>query len=111
MRSLNEKIVLVVLLLLALINLIFLIVSPYSGPIVGFIVAVAVAIHWWRKRDSLLIIIIAIMWILIHIYELVVKGPGSQPLLFYLNLFLPFLLFYCSLKEKRRKSIRYNGRV
>ena len=105
MRSINEKIVLVVLLLLALINLIFLIVSSHSGPIVGCIVAAAVAIHWWRKRDSMLIIIIAIIWIFIHIYELVVMGAGSQPLLFYLNLCLPVLLLYCGLKEKR-KSIR-----
>jgi hypothetical protein len=107
LRSLNEKIVLVVLLLLALINLIFLIVSPYSGPIVGFIVAAAVAIHWWRKRDSMLIIIMAIIWISIHIYEFVVMGAGSQPVLFYLNLLLPILLLYCGLKEKRiKKSIR-----
>jgi Flp pilus assembly protein protease CpaA len=73
---------------------------------VGFIVAAAVAIHWWRKRDSLLIIIIAIIWIFIHIYELVVMGAGSHPLLFYLNLFLPFLLLYCGLKQKRTKSLR-----
>jgi len=71
---------------------------------VGLIVAAAAAIHWWRKRDSVLIIIIAITWILIHIYELVVKGAGSQPLLFCLNLFLPFLLLYCGLKEKKKKK-------
>jgi len=106
LRSINEKIALVVLLLLALINLIFLIVSKHSGPIAGFIVATAVAVHWWRKRDSLLIIIIAIIWIFIHIYELVVMGAGSQPVLFYLNLFLPILLLYCGLKEKRIKSVR-----
>lgn len=106
MRNINEKIVLVVLLLLALINLIFLIVSTHSGPIVGFFVAAVVAIHWWRKRDSMLIIIIAIIWIFIHIYELVVMGAGSQPVLFYLNLLLPTLLLYCGLKEKRKESSR-----
>jgi O-antigen/teichoic acid export membrane protein len=106
LRSINERIVLAVLLLLALINLIFLIISTHSGPIVGFIVATAVAIHWWRKRDSVLIIIIAIVWIFIHIYELVVMGAGSQPGLFYLNLVLPILLLYCGLKEKRIKNIR-----
>jgi len=106
MRSINEKIALAVLMLLALINLIFLIVSSHSGPIVGFIVATAVTIHWWRKRDSMLIMAVAIIWILIHIYELVMIGASSLPVIFYLNLFLPTLLFYCGLKEKRQKSDR-----
>jgi len=106
MRRINEKIALAVLLLLALSNLIFLIISSHSGPIVGFIVAAVAAIHWWRKRDSILIIVVAIIWIFIHIYELVVKGASSQPVLFYMNLLLPTLLLYCGVKEKRKESSR-----
>ncbi len=105
MHSINEKIVMAVLILLALSNLIFFIVSLYSGPIVGFIVAAATSIHWWRKRDSILIIVIAIIWIFFHIYELVVMEASSQPVLFYLNLLLPILLLYFGLRVKRIKSI------
>ena len=101
----SEKIVLAVLILLALSNLIFFIVSSYSGPIVGFIVAAATSIHWWIKRDRILIIVIAIIWIFFHVYELVVMGASSQPVLFYLNLLLPILLLYFGLRVKRIKSI------
>jgi hypothetical protein len=106
LRSINEKITLSVLLLLALINLIFFIVSSHSGPIVGFIAVTAVTIHWWRKRDRMIIIIIAIIWIFFHVYELILMGASSLPLLFYLNLLLPFLLLYCGLKEKGIKNNR-----
>lgn len=106
MHSINEKIVLAVLILLALSNLIFFIVSSYSGPIVGFVVAAAASIHWWRKRDSIFIIVIAIIWIFFHVYELVVRGASSQPVLFYLNLLLPVFLLYFGLRMKRIKSIR-----
>ncbi len=104
MQGVNEKIVLVVLVLLALINLVFFVVSSYSGPIVGFIVATATAFHWWRKKDSMLIVVVAIIWIFLHIYELVTMGVGSQPVLFYLNVLLPILLLFFGLKEKRVKS-------
>jgi hypothetical protein len=106
MQSVNEKIALAVLVLLALSNLVFFVVSSYSGPIVGIIVATATAFHWWRKRNSMLIVVVAIIWIFLHIYELVAMGAGSQPVLFYLNLLLPTLLLFCGLKEKRLKSIR-----
>jgi hypothetical protein len=42
-QSVNEKVILVVLVVLALSNLVFFVVSSYSGPIVGFIVAAAPA--------------------------------------------------------------------
>lgn len=103
MRSIYEKIALAVLMLLALSNLIFLILTLQSGPIIGFIAATAVAIHWWKRRDSMILIIMAIIWILFHIYELVMMGTSSLPVLFYLNLLLPFLLLYCGLKEKKHK--------
>jgi hypothetical protein len=104
MRNINEKITLAVLMLLALSNLVFFVVSSHSGPIVGFIVATAAAIHWWKKRESMLIIVIAIIWIFFHIYELVVMGVSSLPVLFYLNLLLPILLLYFGLKEKRQEG-------
>ena len=108
MQSVNEKIILFVLVLLAINNLIFSIISSYSGPIIGFITAVVIAIRWWQKRDSRLIMIMAIVWILIHIYELIMLGISSYPVNISLNLLLPILLFYCSLKaylqmKKREK--------
>ncbi len=98
MQSVNEKIILFVLVLMALNNLIFSIISSYSGPIIGFIAAVVIAIRWWQKRDSRLIMIMAIVWILIHIYELIMLGISSYPIIISLNLLLPILLFYCGLK-------------
>ena len=98
MQSVNEKIILFVLVLLALNNLIFSIISSYSGPIIGFITAIVIAIRWWQKRDSRLIMIMAIVWILIHIYELIMLGISSHPIIISLNLLLPILLFYCGLK-------------
>jgi len=104
MQSVNEKIILFVLVLLAINNLIFSIISSYSGPIIGFITAIVMAIHWWRKRDSRLIMIMAIVWILIHIYELIELGISSYPIIIFLNLLLPTLLFYCSLQMKKEEK-------
>ena len=101
-----EKMILAVLVLLALINLVFFFVTLYSGPIVGFIVPTAIVFHWWRKRDSMLIAVMSIIWILFHVYELIAMGDGSHPFFFYLNLLLPILLLFCGLKEKKRRSIR-----
>jgi hypothetical protein len=42
--------------------------------------------------------IMAIVWILIHIYELIKLGISSYPVIISLNLLLPIMLFYCSLK-------------
>jgi len=98
MQGVNEKIILFVLALLALNNSIFFIISLYSGPIIGFITAIVMAIHWWQKKDSRLIMIMAIVWVLIHIYELIKLGISSYPINISLNLLLPILLFYCSLK-------------
>ena len=97
MRSLHEKIIPVILVLLAINNLIFFIVSSYSGPIIGFVIGIGIAIHWWIKRYSPVIIGTAIVWIVFHIYEYITLGPGSNPVFFYLNLLLPIpLLFYSS---------------
>lgn len=98
MQNVNEKIILSILVLLALINLLFFIISSYFGPIIGFITAIVMAIHWWQKRDSRLIMIMTIVWILIHIYELNKLGISSYPIIISLNLLLPILMFYCSLK-------------
>ena len=98
MRSINEKIVLSILILLALSNLIFFLVSSYSGPIVGLAITTGAGIHWWIKRNSNFIITIAIIWILLHIYELITLGTSSYPVLFYLNLLLPIPLIYFGLK-------------
>ncbi|MEW6374528.1 MAG: hypothetical protein AB1502_01885 [Thermodesulfobacteriota bacterium] len=58
----------------------------------------ATAFLWWRKKDRMLVVAVAIVWIFLHIYELVAMGAGSQPVLFYLNLLLPTLLLCCALK-------------
>ena len=99
MRNIGEIIILIILIILALSNLLFFIVSPYSGPIVGFVMAIAFAIHWWVKRNSTVIIAIAIIWIFLHIYELLTFGTASFSVFIYLNLLLPIPLLYFSLKR------------
>jgi len=98
MTRVNEKIILLILAALALGNLIFFIKSLSSGPIVGFTVATGAALHWWIRRKPHFIMIIALMWMALHLYELMKLGFGSYPVLFSLNLLLPIPLFYCSLK-------------
>jgi hypothetical protein len=106
MRNISEIIILIILIILALCNLLFFIVSPYSGPIVGFIMAIAFAIHWWVKRNSTVIIAVAIIWFIVHIYELLTFGRTSFSVLIYLNLLLPIPLLYFSLK---RYQLRKKG--
>lgn len=98
MRRINEKIILSILAALALGNLIFLIKSSSSGPIVGFAVATGAALHWWIRRNPQFIMVIALVWMGLHLYELVKLGFGSYPVLFSLNLLLPIPLFYCSFR-------------
>jgi hypothetical protein len=98
MRNIHEKIVFAVLVLLALNNLIFFIIGSYSGSVWGFFFAVVITVHWWRRRDGRVVMVLAVIWIVIHIYELTVLGAGPYPVLFYLNLVLPIALFCFSLK-------------
>lgn len=104
MRNIHEKIVFAVLVLLALNNLIFFIISSYSGSVWGFFFAVVITVHWWRRRDGRVVMVLAVIWILIHICELIVLGAGPYPVLFYLNLGLPIPLFYFSLKSHIRNK-------
>jgi len=96
MRRVNEKIILFILATLALGNLIFLIKSSSSGPIVGFAVTTGAVVHWWIRRNPQFIIVIALVWMGLHLYELAKLGFGFYPVLFSLNLLLPIPLFYCS---------------
>jgi hypothetical protein len=96
--NVHDKIILVFLVLLVLINGIFAIASSYSGPVLGAVFAVFTSIHWWKERNSTFIIIIAIIWIVFHIYEWIASGPGLYPIFFYSNLMLPLLLIYFSIK-------------
>ncbi len=104
MRNIGEIIILIILIVLASSNLLFFIVSPYSGPIVGFVMAIAFAIHWWVKRNSTVIIAVAIMWIFLHIYELLTFGTTSFSVFIYLNLLLPIPLLYFSLKRHQLRK-------
>ena len=99
MRKLNEIIIIAVLLLLAIINLVFFLVSMYFGPIIGILFPIIVLIKWGRKKDSVFIIGIAFIWILLHIYELIVYVECTYPIFLYLNILLPIPLLYCGIKE------------
>lgn len=107
MRNIYEEIVFAVLVLLSLNNLIFFIISSYSGPIWGFFFAVVIAVHWWRRRDGRVVMVLAVIWIVIHIYELIKLGAGPYSVLFYLNLGLPIPMFYFSLKSHIRNKSEY----
>ncbi|MHA1671124.1 MAG: hypothetical protein ACTSV5_11200 [Promethearchaeota archaeon] len=99
MKDLNEKIITTTLILLAIINFIFIIVSPYFGPIIGFVLALIVLVQRKRKKDNAFIIVIASIWILFHIYELITCMDCTYPIFLYLNLILPIPLLYCGIKE------------
>ena len=98
MRDINTKIIVIVLTLLALINVIFLVIARYSGPLFGFAFAIFATVHWLRTKSTGFIIVVAVIWLGIHIYELIVLGASSYPLLFYLNLLLPLPLLYCGVR-------------
>jgi hypothetical protein len=98
MRRLGGRIILVILALLGLVNLIFFVLSSYSGPVIGLIMAAGAAIHWWRKRDVTFILVIALIWLFLHIFELIVLGRSSYPVFLHLNVLLSIPLLYCSIK-------------
>jgi hypothetical protein len=60
--------------------------------------AAGFAIHWWRKRDAIFILVIASIWLSLHIFEMIVLGKSSYLVFLYLNIFLSIPLLYCSLK-------------
>jgi hypothetical protein len=97
-RRLCRRIILITLVLLSLMNLIFFILSSYSGPVIGMIMAAGAAIHWWRKKDALFILIIGSIWLFLHIFEIVVLGESTYPVLLYLNVVLSIPLLYCGVK-------------
>ncbi len=97
-RRLCRKIILITLVLLSLVNLIFFILSSYSGPVIGMIMASGAAIHWWKKKEPLFILIIGSIWLLLHIFEILVLGGSSYPVLLYLNMSLSIPLLYCGIK-------------
>ena len=100
-----EKIILGLLILMAIINGIFAIAGSYSGPIWGAVFAVFASIHWWKKRNSTFILIIAFVWIVFHIYELIVSGPGPYPVFFYMNLVIPVPLSTIQILDMPQFSI------
>jgi len=97
MKNIDENLVFVILISLAIINATYFILSLFSGPLIGLIAAIFFTIHWWKRRDFKFILIIAIVWILIHIVELILIREIPYPILFYLNIVLPILLIFCSL--------------
>lgn len=97
MQNTNEKVILYVLVLLTLNNLMFLILSSRSGSVVRFAVAAGAGVHWWIRRHPGFMILLALVWIFLHTYQLIRVGAGSYPVFFYLNLLLPIPLLCCSL--------------
>lgn len=97
-RRLCRRIILVILVLLSLVNLIFFILSSYSGPVIGVIMAAGAAIHWWRKKDALFILIIGSIWLFLHIFEIIMSGESSYLVLLYLNVVFSIPLLCCGTK-------------
>jgi len=60
--------------------------------------AAGFVIHWWRKRDAIFILVIASIWLSLHIFEIIVLGKSSYPIFPYLNVILSIPLLYCSLR-------------
>ena len=92
MPGLTDKIIFMLFVLLGLNNLLFGIISSYTGPIWGFVGAVLVCVHWHRRRNIKFIIVVIIIWFVIHLVELLTTGAGPYPMLFYPNLGIPVFL-------------------
>ena len=97
-RRLCREIILIIFGLLSFTNLIYFILSSYSGPVIGTIIAAGAAIHWWRKKDVLFVLILGSIWLFLHVFEIVVLGESSYPVLLYLNVVFSIPLLYCGVK-------------
>ena len=99
-RSLNEKMTIGILVALVITNAVWLATSEYSSPLFALIIYAVIAFLCWRRSHFQAGIIVGIIGLGVHIYELLSQGiielRGFELGLFFINLTFPIPLIYFS---------------
>ncbi len=94
--SYNYKIVFGILTALVLTNAAWVIIYKSYAPLIAFVFYLIVIFIMWRKNDLLSGIIVGIIAIIIHLYELIFHGITDlkflETVFFFINLILPLPL-------------------
>jgi hypothetical protein len=110
----NQKVALLVILTLVIINAVWIIICKSLGPVIALISYAFIAFLFLRKNDFIAGVIIGIVGFIIHFYELIFQGiielKGFEIAFFFINLVFPIPLIYFSYKAyKEFKHNRQNA--
>ena len=109
--SFNQKMVIGILTILVITNAAWVIICKSYGPLIALIFYVFAIFLFWKKNDIFSGIIIGIIGLAIHIYELIFQGIADlevlETIFFFINLIFPILLVYFCYKFY--KKIKQNG--
>ena len=93
---------LLVILSLMIINVVWVIICKFLGPVIALIAYAFITFLFLHKNDFVAGIIIGIVGFIIHFYELIFQGikelRGFEIAFFFINLVFPILLIYFSFK-------------
>jgi len=110
LRSSPEKITIGILIVLVAINAVWTITIKHSGSVIALFCYGFVAFLCWRRSHFQAGIIVGILGLGIHIYELIFhnteKMGGIDLISFFANIVLPIPLIYFSLKAHQKISQR-----
>ena len=102
----TQKIVVGISLALTAVNALWVVFSPFSGPLLALIFYAVLTFLCWRKNDFRAGVIIGILGLAIHTFEWVFKGIEGlnvfETVFFFANLLLPVPLIYFSIKAYRQ---------
>ena len=110
--STNQKMVIGILTILAVTNAGWVIICKSYGPLIALMFYVFAIFLFWQKNDIFSGIIIGMIGLAVHIYELIFQGiidlEGLEMIFFFINLIFPIPLVYFSYKVY--KKIKQNGK-
>ena len=105
-KSSLQLITIFILISLIVINTLWVLLSDFSGPIIGILFYIIITFLLWKKEDYTAAIFAGILGFCIHLYELIffgfVKSEDVFSIFLYLNLLLPLLLLYFGYKAKKK---------
>jgi hypothetical protein len=106
----NQKVAVLIILTLVIINAVWIIICKSLGPVIALISYAFITFLFLRKNDFIAGIIIGILGFIIHFYELIFQGVtelrGLEIAFFYMNLVFPIPLIYFSFKAY--KELKHN---
>lgn len=107
--SIHQKITVFILIVLSVINALWVLLSDFSGPLIGFIFYSVIALLCWRKKDYQAAVFAGIFGFAVHLYELIffktVNTEDFLTIFLYLNLLLPLPLLYFGCRAKKMLKI------